>query len=179
MLIDLIFLPLTYRSKLLSLGSKNKSKLILYFSRLFVTLSLSHADCALYGRGWAGDKTYIKAFTTLWFWRLETSQTSNRSQKQSNVNVLRGYVIYTCLTLPYSHWCILLSPVCKVWRCDGHIYTYRRGASALLVSTTMGNAKASNREASDSAGLHAWTEIKFITRRYSTIQQREFYELIP
>ena len=39
---------------------------------------------------------------------------------------------------------------------DGHIYTYRRGASALLVSTTMGNAKASNREASDSAGLHAF-----------------------
>ena len=36
--------------------------------------------------------------------------------------------------LPYSHWCII-SPVCIVWYCDGHIYTYRRGASALLVST--------------------------------------------
>ena len=58
---------LTYRSKVLSLGSKNKTYFILYFSCLFVTLSLSHADCALYGRGWVGDKTYIKAFTTLWF----------------------------------------------------------------------------------------------------------------
>ena len=64
--------------------------------------------------------------------------------------------IYTCLTLPYSHWCILLSPVCRVWRCDGHIYTYRRGASALLVSTGWAIPGASNREASDSAGLHAF-----------------------
>ena len=122
----------------------------------FLIFAKSHADYALYGRGWVGDKTYIKAFTTLWFWRLEILRKFHASQGQSNVNVLRGYVIYTCLTLPYSHWCILLSPVCKVWRCDGHIYTYRRGASALLVSTTMGNAKASNREASDSAGLHAF-----------------------
>ena len=43
-------------------------------------------------------------------------------------------MLYACLTLPYSHWCII-SPVCIVWYCDGHIYTYRRGASALLVST--------------------------------------------
>jgi hypothetical protein len=43
-------------------------------------------------------------------------------------------MLYTCLTLPYSHWCIN-SPMCIVWYCDGHMCTYRRGASALLVST--------------------------------------------
>ena len=36
-----LFVPLTYRSKVLSLGSKNKYEFILYFSHLFVPLSAS------------------------------------------------------------------------------------------------------------------------------------------
>lgn len=36
-----LFVPLTYRSKVLSLGSKNKYEFILYFARLFVPLSAS------------------------------------------------------------------------------------------------------------------------------------------
>lgn len=40
---------LDLRSKVLSFGSKNKSKFILYFSRLFVPL---HASSGVHGRYW-------------------------------------------------------------------------------------------------------------------------------
>ena len=73
--INLIFCSLirtlTCRSKLLSLGSKNITYFILYFSRLFVTLSSSRADCALYGRGWAvGQDIYKGVYyaLVLTFW---------------------------------------------------------------------------------------------------------------
>ena len=48
-------------------GVKIKCVFILFFARLFVTLPLSHVDCTLMGVDGQGDKTYIKAFTTLWF----------------------------------------------------------------------------------------------------------------
>ena len=38
----------------------------------------------------------------------------------------------------------------------GYIYTYRRGASALLVQTTVGNAKASKRGTSDDTSSRAF-----------------------
>ena len=75
----------------------------------FLIFAKSHADCALYGRGWVGDKTYIKAFTTLWFWRLEILRKFHASQGQSNVNVLRGYVVHIPQFCIDSQWCLRTS----------------------------------------------------------------------
>lgn len=66
--------------------------------------------------------------------------------------MLRGCVIHIP-TMSYGHWCI-----CTPMATFGVVvcYTYRRGASALLASTYRAFPTASNREASDSAGLHAF-----------------------
>ena len=99
----------------------------------FLIFAKSHADCALYGRGWAvGQDIYKGVYYALVLTLLNSRKIlilSGTKQRECPVGML-----YTCLTLPYSHWCVN-SPVCIVWYCDGHMCTYRRGASALLVST--------------------------------------------
>ena len=58
-----------------------------------------------------------------------------------------GVLYIHALTMPYSNWCIRM-PMC-VWFV-GCIVTYRRGAFGVARFGRQGNAKASEREASDS-----------------------------
>ncbi len=62
-------------------------------------------------------------------------------------------VIYISLML-CSHWCIL-TPVVHLGT-EVVLYTYLRGAFCVARFDKVGNAKASERGASNSAGLHAF-----------------------
>ena len=101
-----LFVTLTCRSKVLSLGSKNITYFILYFSRLFVPLSSSRADCTLYGCGWAGGQDIYKGVYYALVLTVRNPEKisckSGTKQRECPVGML-----YACLTLLYSHWCIL------------------------------------------------------------------------
>lgn len=60
-----------------------------------------------------------------------------------------------CPMVCYIHAQTLLYSYSSVWEL-GVLYTYQRGASALLVSTNRAIPTASNREASDNAEFHAF-----------------------
>ena len=119
----------------------------------FLIFAKSHADCALYGRGWAvGQDIYKGVYyaLVLTFWNPE--KISSASQRQSNVNVpwvcyMHASLCRTAIGVSLCHWCLSV-----LW----WLYTYRRGVRRCSFRQIGQFLRASEREASDSAGLHVF-----------------------
>ena len=130
---------------------KWREKLVIF--KYFCNFALSHAEDAQERAAWGGIVHTKRRLLRFGFDGLRTSQLQKTvSQKQSNVNA-PGMCLYAVLLMLCSHRCILTP-----WNYVESIVSIYISAwgYALLVSTYRAMRRPLNREASDSAGLHAF-----------------------
>ena len=114
--------------------------------------------------GWVGQDIMKGVYYALVLTVRNPEKISSASQEQSNGECPVG-MLYVYLTLPYSHWCIPM-PL----RFVGIVvvlYTYRRGVRRCSFRLARPFSGASNREASDSAGLHVFFMPEFNILKHS------------
>ena len=132
--------------------NKKQEKLTIF--KYFCNFALSHADDAQERVAWGGAVHTKRRLLRFGFDVLKSQENfKNVCQKQSNVNA-PGMCLYIFLLVSCSHWCILTSV--ESMRCRYGVYTYRRGACVARFDRQGNFLRASEREASNSAGLHAF-----------------------
>ena len=140
-------------------ASKNKFPATLHFIQNFIVILHRYSRHHPLRMCRVGDKTYWKAFTTLGFGSLKSWENFKVQVKNKAAVNAPWLYLYVQPSLCQSHWCTP-TPMATLGTVGLLVYTYSVGLSLVVRFICTGHfSGAPDYETSDSAGLHAWTDI--------------------